>query len=778
MKINTRILWAALAVFAVSACVKEEVGNDNQPNLSEGRTLTVSASFNTENQADKANTTDTKVSLTEGEEAVEVNWKESGESFTGFVGTGTVAPVPFVQQAELTAGGKAIFKGTIAPTEETALYAIYPAQTLESGSAKSVSVNLGAQKGNAMDENLTYMYAAGTIPAEGQNLGLTFHHLGSILKVEMTFAEENGTPVSGTASNITFTAESGLVSSATVDITGETPVITSVADGTISLSEPVVLENGKATVYLHLLPGDVTGLAVNAKVGDVDYSATIGASATKKVEAGRQYKASATCTRMGELTFEDIRDLLTEPGSVTLKSNAYFVGEVISDYGNENMEVSPHTAFNFVDFTVNASTAYIQNTAGTYGFRIQAAEKTASHISTLKRYSTAKVLLNGLTLTRENNPVKYTISGLTADHLLEVTEGTALTTAKSKTIAELTDNDIYTFVTLKDVEFAFDNGSYGNMHDGFTGWTSVITIGNNTDEKPQTRTDYVLRKLRDKDGDIMSMIIASQAPWRRSSGQRVPQGSGTVGGILVSSVLGYYPGGDYGTYQLRPLGLSDFNIDETEGFSAKLVEWDWRATGSTTAANGYLEKETNNATTGTGTMGSNTGKILDNAWRTVSFTEYSYIANKNYSASYQGVWKKDSWISWNFSTSEVTGSNRHLTLVFTAATGNQDVNKMSLPIYWDLEYSTNGTDFTALKEDVVIYPAPVFAYKCMDLPAGITEYVFELPDELLNQESVTLRIKAASNVCYDKTLGFAKGDTENTGTFSVRFEQVAIKYNK
>ncbi len=482
-------------------------------------------------------------------------------------------------------------------------------------------------------------------------------------------------------------------------------------------------------------------------------------------DSGKQL-ASLTVTQGAQVTFDTLRNKLTEAGTVTL-GHEFISGEVISDYGNENMEINPHLTWKTVDYAVNASTAYVQSSDGRYGLRIQATA--AKQIEKLKRFSKVTLSLNGLTLTREDNPVRYTISGLTAESIIEVTESTGLTTSKSKTIAELGDDDIYTFVTLEDVEFAYNFGSYGNMHDGFVKKTATVTVGHASD----TRNDYVLRKLRDKSGDVMSMIIAGQAPWRRS-GSRVPQGSGTVGGIVVSSTLGHYPGGDYGKYQLRPLGLSDFNIKETEGFSRKLFDFYW------TEENYWIKGGSNNeskAKEGDCTMYASNSS--DGGGRTTSFSGSNFASQSgSWAGRYKGSWKKDEYITLSFSTKGIAGKS-NLSLIFTAATGDQNNTTMYAPLYWDLEYSTDGTTFTSLKEDIVIYPAPVFAYECMDLPAGITEYIFRLPDSLAGQDNVIIRLKAAGNVCYDKTKGFGQGTTpDSPGACYLRFEEITVKYNE
>jgi len=69
----------------------------------------------------------------------------------------------------------------------------------------------------------------------------------------------------------------------------------------------------------------------------------------------------------------------------------------------------------------------------------------------------------------------------------------------------------------------------------------------------------------------------------------------------------------------------------------------------------------------------------------------------------------------------------------------------------------------------------------MNVPAGLAEYIIDLPDELLGQQSVTVRIKAA-NAKYLTSSGIDKGtlgaNTANSKNNYMRFEAITIKYNK
>ena len=177
-----------------------------------------------------------------------------------------------------------------------------------------------------------------------------------------------------------------------------------------------------------------------------------------------------------EQTYEaDYRTLIKgESGQVVINNpEAFFEGIVISDKDNANVESTPNTAPNATDYTVNAKTAYVQMLDGSYGYRLQL---NSAADNTLDRYSTVKIALNGVTLTKEANPERYTLSGLAAANIISQTPGTASDLIrKEKSIGQLTDEDIYTYVSLKEVEFALPDGSYTNVNEGYFGKSSVLT---------------------------------------------------------------------------------------------------------------------------------------------------------------------------------------------------------------------------------------------------------------------------------------------------------------
>ena len=465
-----------------------------------------------------------------------------------------------------------------------------------------------------------------------------------------------------------------------------------------------------------------------------------------------------------EVSFESLRSKLGSASSVRL-TEGYILGLAINQPKNPNLEVNPQLTWQTVDTKENDKTAYLESLDGTYGLRLKFP---SADDNALPYASRVKISLSGLTLTRENSPVRYTLSDITSNSIVEtVRDEETVIPVKERTIATLQDADVYTRVTLKDCEFPINYGSYGNMHDAFATYSDIVVKGNVN----QCRCDCCPRLIRDKEGKTMNLLINAQVPWRRAG--RVPQGAGRISGILVHSELPRW-GGNIGTWQLRPQSLTDFEMTQTEneGFSTKLVSWEGFTSAMSTSGTRIYAKY------GTGTM--NTSCETAAGGRTTSFCGTSFAEpTGTWAPRYSGQWPKDSWISWNFSTEGITGSGRHLSLVMTCGLGNMTADQLpACPIYWDIQYSTDGgTTFTTLKSKVKFFHAPVYAYQYPNQPAGNPEYVFELPDACLGKSSVVVRMKVNSNVCMNAKGVEATLDTGQTGVY-VRWDEICVRYNR
>ena len=206
------------------------------------------------------------------------------------------------------------------------------------------------------------------------------------------------------------------------------------------------------------------------------------------------------------VTLEDIRT-----ATQAFTAEQYIEGYVVSDYRSANMAENENTAHSTLDRSASDKTAYISTQDGAYGARIIFDD---AKNNVLKPGMKVTFSLDGVTLTKKENPESYTLSGIRTDNLLKVEQGYDVA-PKVKSISELTAADIYTCVTLTDVEFINKAGAYTNVHeahDFFDGWGSLLV---------------------DAQGTTIFAPINRDCNWRRT-GAGVPQGSGTVTGIVVS----------------------------------------------------------------------------------------------------------------------------------------------------------------------------------------------------------------------------------------------------
>lgn len=462
--------------------------------------------------------------------------------------------------------------------------------------------------------------------------------------------------------------------------------------------------------------------------------------------------------KTSQYSFEELRAVLPSAGEQAFEGD-FFEGVIIADAGQKNMETNPMTSATSYDDNESAITNYVQSLDGKYGMRLKFA--TAAD-NTLKKGDKVKISLAGATLVREDNPVRYTLKGVSAN-TVTVEENVRLT-ARQKTISELTDEDIYTWTTLEDVEIAFSYGSYNNIRTSWLGFDATVANRQNLD----------YRILMDSSHSTINMLVNSDVEWYMTD-NGVPQGSGDISGVIVSTTTSYHDANLLGKYQIRPLELSDMVLGDT-GFSEKLVEWFSVDTPKATLAGNIFS-----ATLGDGKMEG------VNPNQTASYLNFTGKNENAKAFRYDGVWwdtatgKAGDTVKWTFSTSSCSG--KKLVFVFNAVLGKLTEDKYGqAPVNWNVEYSLNGTDYVLIKK-IFIRPLPKKSTDLTVLPSAADEYCIELPLEVSGQENVTIRLSAAD----DTTIDFATGeytakvtfkpDTKNKGQY-IRFGAVAIKYNK
>lgn len=162
-------------------------------------------------------------------------------------------------------------------------------------------------------------------------------------------------------------------------------------------------------------------------------------------------------------------------------------------------------------------------------------------------------------------------TGMTITHLLKTED--AGYTAPVKRIGELSDINLFTVVTLSDVEIALPAGAFTNFK---TCWP-----GNETQKAPDFFVKsfpfyyrYYPVPVRDKDGNSMYMLTALQAPWAHKT---LPAGSGTITGIVVKVNIPCFDLKE-NMYCIIPLAESDVALDSSMNDVSELIaEWDCNA---------------------------------------------------------------------------------------------------------------------------------------------------------------------------------------------------------
>ena len=171
------------------------------------------------------------------------------------------------------------------------------------------------------------------------------------------------------------------------------------------------------------------------------------------------------------VTFEQVRELATAKGSVVEKS-LLLEGIVVSDCHSENMALNPNINAWVVNRTYTRRVAYIQKADGSMGMRL-----VFDHVGDNGLTFGAKVVidLKGTTLKQYSTPTTfYEASGLTFLNVKDYEAGSPENVVKKeKLISELTDNDVFTFVTIPNVEFIIKDGCYANVYEEFMQATPI-----------------------------------------------------------------------------------------------------------------------------------------------------------------------------------------------------------------------------------------------------------------------------------------------------------------
>lgn len=509
------------------------------------------------------------------------------------------------------------------------------------------------------------------------------------------------------------------------------------------------------------------------------------------------------------ISFAEARDLVG-----VVNKDVYIEGRIISEPGNGNCGENPLKTATSIDYTETYRTAYIQSLDGSMGFMIKTVTEDDN---VFQRYCKVRILLRDATIRQEVDPTRYIIEDVTSLMLLSSEPGSAADVPeKRKHYADLTDDDLYTWVTLLDCELPVRKGSLTPINEGYARNTGSNRV-----------TKYPLL-VRDRNGDSFYLMTNTTCLYRRD-GSMLPYGQGSISGVLVHEKydqfnwLGDLDLGYIGDYQIRHLSRSDIALAEdfSDSFSALLTEYRYGKLESyaslagkvyrpTTGDNGYLTHTCPTASGDAGsamadasylgpignkdnldltgpTAGVHTGNIngngvVEDGKQMCTSSSTNSDGKGNVSANDYSAWTNAcAW--WN------TETNRSEAWLLHFSTEGIETDVLSLqvvmqnrtygggPRYIRVDWSEHGDnnrdDWVPITEfqlpDVVNW-TPTQLWQC----AGYKNLDIPLPLDLLGRKDVCIRFSAANQ----KSGSTTEFDSARIGNGSVAFSYIGVRYNK
>ena len=499
--------------------------------------------------------------------------------------------------------------------------------------------------------------------------------------------------------------------------------------------------------------------------------------------------------------FDAVRSALNGRSEVRIADDVLIEGYVINSQGNPNLIHNPQHATRYTEVNLKnvRKVMYIESTDLRYGFRLEF--ESDADAKALQRYSLATLSLRGTVIRKEDGG--YVISALTKDNVVAQKQGTEEAfPRKYRSVSEITSDDIFTYVTLTDCEFVFKDGAYVNVYETYT-----IKTEKNEHCRANGMMDGWGTLVCDASGAPVYMMLNSSCLWRRD-GKGVPQGSGTLSGIVTDTPNRRYYGPDVeDALQIRPMNRRDIQFQQPSYWKS-ICEWNWSDNQkAVTTPDGNIEVVTSQSVLpdiGKGALKVDvdakvTRRKEPNHPSLHSTDEdekngiYAFGA-LNISAPSCNWWNWDedrgSGITLEFSTKGIKGDNLMLAFSFAAGNGSPELS-CGYPVYWCVEYSTDGLNFKRVNNvDYVLNTLPYWRENdvhgvsyptSLECGLGFTEHLANLPVELFGQMSVFVRIrpslKRAGSMAFTDRDRVAMRPELKVRT-SVSFGSIAVRYTK
>ena len=270
------------------------------------------------------------------------------------------------------------------------------------------------------------------------------------------------------------------------------------------------------------------------------------------------FRQAASGEMLVEKTFAEVRTAVGSEPVWNVTEDVAVVGYIINEK-NDNAGECRMEVMDKVDYDSNETTVYFEDENAEYGFRLICASDLAN---TFTQHTKVKLLLNGCSVVKYENPERYDITEVSSEMILSAEYvGKEGMPKKAKSISELTPADIYTYVTLKDCELPIRKGSLTPVNEGYT----IAFDANKIGKYPTI--------VRDAEGSSIYMYTNMTCAYRRD-GKKLPYGSGNISGVIVNEE--FQPFGEVGTYQIRHLSREDIALSQTmeeNSFSGLLSEY-------------------------------------------------------------------------------------------------------------------------------------------------------------------------------------------------------------
>lgn len=508
-------------------------------------------------------------------------------------------------------------------------------------------------------------------------------------------------------------------------------------------------------------------------------------------------------------SFPQVRAQATSAGSL-VTDDICIEGYVVSRPESGNVGENAVLAINYIDYAADKETAYIESLDGQYGFRV----RTASAEDNVFRPDTyVRLLLNGARLQKDLQPEHYTIYGVTESMLLESNAEGVVLPVKNMKMSQLTDADIYTYVTLEDCEIPVRKGCLTPVNEGYT------------DLFNSDRVSKFPILIRDIDGASMYMYTNTTCPYRRD-GRKLPYGKGRISGVIVHENYRSFVDhdnadedlcGNIGDYQIRHMRYEDLALEDdiAGSFSALLTEYRYMNIPTENPNHIWLPTYGDN-----GYFTHSKTSYINDTYKTHGWpsTDFTYLGpcginhttsengygviledGSDYGSAYKGnstgkgVSASEMKMSWANTNWWNSGRGEAWIVVFSTKGIVSDVVSMQLsthnisqslrsPRYWKAEWSLSG-DMSASADPqwnlIGEYVVPDVGINANTQPGqslGFKQIDFPLPVGILGHDQVFIRLmptenKASSGNDYDSS-------TIKNGTGANAVNYFAIRYNK